>query len=59
MLQDPKPKMKTHTEDDAATELGHSQSANEGVLCNTTSDAVFGDITEKGPNYRNVSFQCP
>lgn len=41
--------------DVGSAELGHVLSEVEGVTVNQTSDAVFGEITEKGPNYRNVS----
>ncbi|KAM0257463.1 hypothetical protein ACHAPA_011723 [Fusarium lateritium] len=37
-------------------ELGYVPSQAEGVMENQKSDAVFGDITDKGPNYRNVNW---
>lgn len=44
-----------------ADEIERSPSQSEGEVLDTevkTNDAVFGNITDDGPNYRNVSCCC-
>jgi hypothetical protein len=53
MLEDSKYNMAQ--KDGEIAELGHVASQTEGVMENQQADAVFGEITDKGPNYRNVS----
>ncbi|RBA11006.1 hypothetical protein FPRO05_14301 [Fusarium proliferatum] len=54
MLEESKYNMTEKNRD--SPELGHVPSQAEGVMENQRSDAVFGEITEKGPNYRNVNW---
>lgn len=53
MLEESKYDMAEKTGDNP--ELGNVTSRAEGIMENHRADAVFGDMNEKGPNYRNVS----
>lgn len=53
--------MLTETKSENKPEQGkNDMHINAGIIeeDTVTHDAVFGDITEEGPNYRNVSDLC-